>query len=54
MKIKLNINLHTFCMVQFAIVTLIVILGLSSYIFSYMTGHDFLLGFLRLLDVGAE
>lgn len=54
MKIKLNIDLNTFYIVQLTIVTLIVILGLSSYIFSYMTGHNSLLGFLRLLDVGSE
>lgn len=51
---KINVNLFSFTVVQFAIVTLLVVLGLSSYLFSHITGISSLLGFLRLLDVGEE
>ena len=54
MKIELNIKLKEFCVAQFAIVSLILVLGLASYLFSYFTGYTGLLGFLRLLDVDAE
>lgn len=50
---KLNIKLVDFCITQFTLVTVIVILGLSVYIF-----RDPVLAisgtFFRLLDVGAE
>ncbi len=54
MKIKLSLKLSEFCIAQFAIVTVVIALGLFAYIFTKLTGHYNLLGFLRLLDVGRE
>ncbi len=34
--------------------TVVIALGLFAYVFTILTGHDHLLGFLRLLDVGSE
>ena len=54
MKIQLSLNLNQFIIAQFAIVTVVIALGLFAYVSPYITGHDFLFGFLRLLDVGRE
>ncbi len=54
MKIKLSLKLNEFCIAQFAIVTVVIALGLFAYVFPKLTGHDNLLGFLRLLDVDNE
>jgi len=54
MKMKLDIKLTSFALAQFAVVTAILTLGMASYIFTWKTGHDHLMGFLRLWDVGAE
>ena len=54
MKIDVKLKLRDFCIIQFAIVTTIVTLGLFSYTFTYMTGHDSVFGILNLLDVGEE
>ncbi|PIA77475.1 hypothetical protein BFR04_08515 [Gaetbulibacter sp. 4G1] len=51
---KLNIKLKRFVIFQLVTVTLIVILGLITYIFRDATGFGNLFGFLRLLDVGSE
>ena len=54
MKIKLSLKLSEFCITPFAIVTVVIALGLLAYLFTKLTGHDSLFGFLRLLDVGEE
>ncbi len=54
MRLTFNMTFSAFAVVQFLLVTCVVILGLSSYIFTHLTGHDSLLGFLTLLDVGDE
>ncbi|MDO6617977.1 hypothetical protein ACFL6Z_08050 [Pseudomonadota bacterium] len=54
MDIKLNIKLSTFCITQFSIVTLLVLAGLAAYIYAHITGHEYVLGFLPLFDVGNE
>ena len=41
-------------MAQFAIVTFVMALGLFAFIFFILTGHDNVLGFLRLLEVSSE
>ena len=46
--------MREFCIAQFAIVTAIMVLGLFVYVFTKLTGHGDLLGFLRLLDVRGE
>jgi len=51
---KFNIKLNDFIKVQFGLVSLILLLGLLSYIFTYLTGFGSLLGHITLLDVGAE
>lgn len=51
---KFNIKLNDFIKVQFGLVSVIIVLGLLSYIFTYLTGYGTLLGFITLLDVGAE
>lgn len=54
MHIQYHPSLRNFTITQFSIVSLILVLGLSSYIYSNIT-HDYSLwGFLRLLDVGSE
>ncbi|WP_076540689.1 hypothetical protein [Shewanella sp. UCD-KL21] len=54
MDIKLNIKLSTFCVTQFSLVTLLVLLGGAAYIYAHITGHEYVLGFLPLFDVGNE
>ena len=54
MRIKLNLSVVDFTVVQLVTVTLLVLLGTLAYAFSYFTGYDTVLGFLRLLDVGKE
>jgi len=51
---KFNIKLNDFIKVQFGLVSLILLLGLLSYIFTYLNGFGSLLGHLSSLDVGAE
>ena len=51
---ELNIRLKKFIKFQLVAVTLIVLLGLFTYIFRDITGFGTLFGFLRLLDVGSE
>ena len=43
-----------FCIAQFAIVTVVIALGLFAYLFAKLTGYNSVFGFLRLLDVGSE
>lgn len=50
---KFNIKLNDFIKVQFGLVSLIIVLGLLSYIIVYLTGINFG-GFINLLDVGLE
>ena len=52
--LRFNLKLREFCVAQFAIVTVIISLCLFAYIFTNLTGHGLLLGFLSLLDVGNE
>jgi len=52
--LKFNLKLREFCVAQFTVVTAVIALGLSAYVFTNLTGHGSLLGFLRLLDVGSE
>ena len=54
MRVNFNITVRGFTVAQLVAVTLITMLGLLSYVFAHVTGHGRLLGFLRLLDVGAE
>ena len=54
MHIKLSLKLKEFCIAQFAIVTVVIALGLFAYVFAELTGHNSLFGFLRLLDVHSE
>ena len=54
MEKSIKIKLKTFCYYQMGIVTLVVSLGLLSYLVIYFTGHKQLLGFARFLDVGSE
>ena len=46
--------MNEFCIAQFAIVTVVIALGLFAYVLTKLTGHGNMLGFLRLLDVGSE
>jgi len=48
------LKLREFCIAQFTIVSVVIALGLFVYIFTKLTGHGDLLGFLRLLDVRGE
>jgi hypothetical protein len=54
MHIKINIKQKGFCYVQIAVVSIILILGLVSYLITYFTGHGGLLGLLPRLDVSSE
>jgi len=54
MHIQYHPSLRNFTIAQFLIVSLILALGLSAYIYSNITADYSLWGFLRLLDVGAE
>ena len=54
MKIKFTLNLAKFGIAQFTIVTIVIVLGFLSYVFTHLTGHNHLLGFLHLLNVGNE
>ena len=54
LNLKFSPKFSTFCIVQFTIVTVVLVLGLLAYVFTYKTGHGGLLGFLPLLDVGNE
>ena len=47
-------KLREFCIAQFSIVTVVIALSLFADIFTKITGHSRLLGFLRLLDVSSE
>ncbi len=54
MKIKLSLKLREFCIAQFAIVTVVIALGLFASVFTNLTGHSSVFGFLRLLNVSSE
>ncbi len=43
-----------FCIAQFAIVTVVIVLGFLAYLYPKLTGYDSLFGFVRLLDVDSE
>ncbi len=53
MKIKISLKLNDFCIAQFAIVTVVIALGLFANLFTKLTDLG-LFGFLRLLDVSSE
>ena len=54
MRIELNLSLRDFSVIQLTAVILLLLLGAATYAFMHFTGHDYVLGFLRLLDVGKE
>jgi hypothetical protein len=43
-----------FVAIQFAIVTVLLLLSLAAYVFVAITGHERALGLVRIVDVGAE
>ena len=51
MNIKFKINLIEFIVAQFTLVTIINLLALFAFVFTFITGRENLLGFLHLLDV---
>jgi len=54
MRLGLNVRVVDFAVFQLAAVTLLVLLGTAAYLFTYFTGYDSVLGFLRLVDLGKE
>lgn len=54
MRIQWNLSLRNFTIVQIAAVTFFVLLGVATYAFMHLSGHDYALGFLRLVDIGKE
>jgi hypothetical protein len=54
MKIELKVELKDFIAAQFIIVTSLLFVALLCYIFSHVTGHGNVLGFLRLFNVSRE
>jgi len=54
LNLHLNLSFRNFCAAQFGIVTAVLFLGVSAYVFANLTGHGGLLGFWHLLDVDDE
>lgn len=54
MKVEFGIKVKDFALAQYVVITSILILGLFRYLITYVTGHDDMLGFLRIIDVGEE
>lgn len=54
LKIEFKFTLRNFCIVQFVIVTTVITICAFAYLFTHITGHSSVLGFLPLLDVGKE
>jgi len=54
MRTEFHIKLGHFATAQFIIISTLILLTISSYLFTHVTGYDSVLGFLRLVDVGSE
>jgi len=52
MRTEFQIKLQHFIAAQFTIITALLVLSISGYLFTHVTGHDYVLGFLRLIDIG--
>ena len=54
MELNFCCRFREFCIFQFTIISALIFVGLVAYIYTYISGHDHVLGFLRLVDVGSE